>query len=180
MSLSQSAGGEAVAHPSSNDEPRTPTSRPLRRVDSISRRYSKVALKGPSPRNSGSSTDSTNSISRRFSALSTDNLGRASTDELNVASYVSRAVPVVQCDFVLAHFRAPPFRSCSSFCGLQVPSRVIRYFEKLVEEGKSPPEAEHAVPISSILLVADISGFTKLSKYLLETKGKDGPDLTSQ
>jgi len=61
-----------------------------------------------------------------------------------------------------------------------VPSRVIRYYEKLVDEGKQVPEAGWKSPISSILLVADISGFTALSKYLLESKGKDGPDLTSQ
>ncbi len=45
-----------------------------------------------------------------------------------------------------------------------VPSRVIRYFEGLVETGQAPPAKEHMTPISCILLVADISGFTALSK----------------
>ena len=61
-----------------------------------------------------------------------------------------------------------------------VPSRVIRHYETLVEEDKQPPKAEHITEMECVLVVADISGFTALSKYLLETKGKDGPDLTSQ
>ena len=54
------------------------------------------------------------------------------------------------------------------------------YYVGLVDNGQAPPEEAFTSPLSSILLVADISGFTKLSKHLLSTKGKDGPDLTSQ
>ena len=147
------------------------------RLHSISRRFSNQ-MDTNSPRNSlaGGMASPSRRFTSRFSGEDNEN---PDTDTLNVASYVGFAFFSAAFDR-LVECHATDANNISTVCPVQVPSRVIRFFENVVAAGDPPPESELVQPISSILLVADISGFTKLSKFLLETKGKDGPDLTSQ